>query len=354
MDSQHFNPATAHQSIGAASIALTTGYEVDRLTVLRQRIETELIGNSPVMMRFKERLLRLAVACARCEGAKPSVLIQGETGAGKEVVARLCHNDSSPFIEINCATLPEHLLEAELFGYERGAFTGAQNRKIGLMEAAHGGCLFLDEIAEASANVQAKLLKAIEEQDIRRLGGLQSQKVSVRIIAATHADLDQRVREGLFRADLLYRLRVVQLQVPSLRDRTEDVPKLADHFLALNAGRYSRGTMRLSAAAVQMLTDWHWPGNVRELRNVMEQAVVLCDGDTVMPLDIETIIDPKRYKQSQQIATQHTSLGDAERDLIRQALTMVSGNVSQAARRLGVSRDTLRYRMARHGLPNLA
>jgi len=315
----------------------------------------DLIGESPAMLALKERIRRVMDAEAHDSGGlAPAILISGETGCGKELVARACHRESrrrdAPFIELNCAAIPANLLESELFGYERGAFTGARDRKIGLVEAADGGTLFLDEIGEADATTQAKLLKVLEEQRIRRVGGVQERRVDVRIIAATNQPLDVRVREGRFRADLLYRLRVISLEVPPLRVRGDDICMLARRFVDQCARRYAKPPLELSPAALDTLARYDWPGNVRELRNVIEQAVLLARASTIDAADLSLSVASAQPARPSTAPGASLDLAQVERELVREALERSEWNVTQAARLLGVSRDTLRYRMEKHGL----
>jgi DNA-binding NtrC family response regulator len=326
----------------------------------RERLTApDMLGDSDVMQQLRQRISRVANVAG--DDRLPPVLITGETGTGKELVARACHFDGPrrdrPFIEINCAAIPNHLLESELFGHERGAFTDAKERKLGLIEAADGGTLFLDEVAEMDLVLQAKLLKVIEDGRLRRLGAVQERQVQVRIVAATHQALEARVADGQFRADLYYRLRVLQLAVPPLRERGGDVLLLARHFCQQFGQRYHREAIRLSAAAEAALARHPWPGNVRELRNVMEQAVLLGSGevieaDELMPMPAAVAAAPGQAEPLPAPATREgeSALERVEREMLLEALLASGQNVSLAARRLGVSRDTLRYRIEKHGL----
>jgi two-component system, NtrC family, response regulator AtoC len=322
----------------------------------------ELIGDSDPMRALKQRLAQLCRAELQMNDAgAPAVLVLGETGSGKEVVARALHQGgprrAMPFIELNCAAIPAQLLESELFGHERGAFTDAREKKVGLVETAEGGTLFLDEIGDMDIALQAKLLKLLEEKVIRRLGSVREQPVDVRIVAATHRPLEELVREGRFRADLYYRLCVVQLQLPALRERGEDILALARHFLRMLAARYAKAVPALTREAQMALLAHAWPGNVRELRNVLEQAVLLGAGDVIdtqrlaLPnavlADIEANLRPIRPANSE--ATPAT-LPELERSALLQALGRTGWNVSRAARMLGISRDALRYRIDKYGL----
>ncbi|MBN8508780.1 MAG: sigma-54-dependent Fis family transcriptional regulator [Burkholderiales bacterium] len=310
----------------------------------------EIIGASPAIDALRAALGRLLEAERRLVDADaPAVLIHGETGTGKELVARALHygglRASRPFVELNCGALPPNLIEAELFGYEKGAFTDARQRKPGLVEAADGGTLFLDEIGEADPATQVKLLKLLEEKRFRRLGGLRDQQVNVRIVSATHQPLDRMVQERRFRADLYFRLRIVEVAVPPLRERGDDVRLLARHFLQHHARRYRRGELRLSPAAQAGLSRHAWPGNVRELRNVIEQAVLMSTGAEIGVAHLAFAA----IARGEGADPDDLNLERTERRLIERALQRSGGNVTQAARLLGVSRDTLRYRLERAG-----
>ena len=327
-----------------------------------------LLGRSPPMIRLRESVRAIVDAERKLvEGVPPAVLIRGETGTGKELVARAVHFEgprfAAPFIELNCAVLPMQLLEAELFGYERGAFTDAKERKIGLLEAAHGGTLFLDEIGDVELPVQIKLLKFLEDRVVRRVGGVRDRTVDVRFISATNRPLEELVRAGKFRADLYYRLRVVTIDVPPLRAREGDLELLATHFLALHARRYGRAGMRFSDRAIDRIRKHSWPGNVRELRNAVEQAVLSSRADIIdepnlgispaaemlasAPVSLlseTTGVAPS----SESLAPAAGTLEDVERSHISRALAQTQGNVTRAAKLLGITRDTLRYRIEKH------
>jgi DNA-binding NtrC family response regulator len=322
----------------------------------------QLLGISAPMVALKQKLQQLVQAERGIrEGAAPAVLIHGETGTGKELVARALHFDgvrhARPFVELNCASIPTNLLEAELFGYERGAFTDARQRKAGLVEAAEGGTLFLDEIGEVDIGVQAKLLKLLEDRTVRRLGGLREQAVDVRFVAATNRDLEQMVREGRFRADLFFRLRIVDLALPPLRARGDDVLLLARTFLKSQGMRYGKPDLKLSEGAERALLSYAWPGNVRELRNAVEQAVLLADRSIIEATQFPfckslTPAEPQASVEAPFVpptaAASGMKLGDVERDLVMQALERTGWNVTRAAQLLGITRDTLRYRMEKH------
>ena len=322
-----------------------------------------LLGESPPMRSLKQKIRQITEAERAMAGeAPPAVLITGETGTGKELVARALHFDGlrrdQSFIEINCALLPQDLVEAELFGYEQGAFTDAKKKKLGLVEAADKGTLFLDEIGEIEAPVQAKLLKLLEDHTVRRIGSIRDRRVDLRIVAATNSSLETLIEEGRFRSDLYYRLRIVQLNVPPLRERGEDVLLLSDHFLELHKKRYRKPDLQFSSSAESQLKAYPWPGNVRELRNIIEQAVLLANADII---EAEQLSLPGSFVLAGQnsgkmqpyaggIPQEGIDLDELERDLVMQALTQTSWNVTSAAKLLNLSRDTLRYRMEKHNI----
>jgi two-component system, NtrC family, response regulator AtoC len=313
-----------------------------------------LVGRSASMESIRSMVSRLAASDAT------TVLIEGESGAGKEVVARAVHFESAraekPFMQVNCAALPEHLLESELFGHERGAFTDAHTQKRGLFESAEGGSVMLDEIGDLPPGGQAKLLRLLENKTFRRVGGVQELRADVRVLAATNVNLEERVAEGRFRADLFFRLNVVRITMPSLREHVEDIPILAAHFIAKFNQEMKRDVKGVAPAALDVLGGYHWPGNVRELRNVIERAFILhASTDEIRPehLPPELRKLPPQKKQEKlvpQVAEQGIVLEDVEKKLITEAMERANGNQSKAARLLGISRDTLRYRLKKHGM----
>jgi DNA-binding NtrC family response regulator len=286
-----------------------------------------------------------------------TVLIGGESGVGKDLVARAIHEHSQrangPFVKINSTAIPETLLESELFGYEKGAFSGATTSKPGKFEAANNGTLFLDEIGDVPAAIQVKLLRVLQDREFERLGGTRTLKVDVRLVAATNRDLRAALEEGTFREDLYYRLNVVAIDIPPLREHKEDIPALAQFFLEKFARGSGKPTHNITPAAMKMLMDFHWPGNVRELQNVIERAITLSTGSTLDVADIH--IDTARrahVETGSAVLPEGVSMEQWEEELLREALKRANGNKSQAARALGLSRNALRYRLSKMGVPD--
>jgi DNA-binding NtrC family response regulator len=334
--------------------------DATRRSVDRHGLES-IVGQAPAMMALKAKLGRLLDAERDLEqGDQPAVLITGETGTGKGLVARTLHVDGlrrdAPFVELNCASIPINLLESELFGHERGAFTDAKERKAGLVEAAEGGTLFLDEIGELDFSIQAKLLKLLEERTVRRIGGTHERKVDVRIISATNQDLEKMVRAGRFRSDLLFRLRIMSVHMPPLRQRAEDVLPLARLFLQTYRDRYGRPGLGFTADTERTLLAYHWPVNVRELKNAIEQAVLLTRGDAILPGNLTLCLQQLHDSEAGEsgsttcIRGRRANLDRLNRDRIKAAINQTGWNIAQAARLLGISRDTLRYRVRKYGL----
>ena len=323
-----------------------------------------LLGDSQPMRRIKDTIYQIIETESRiADGELPTVLITGETGTGKELVARALHFDGlrreGPFVEVNCASIPYTLMETELFGHERGAFSDAKERKMGLVEAAEGGTLFLDEIGEVDFSMQAKLLKLLEERMVRRIGSVRERKVNVRIVAATNQDLEKMVREGRFRADLYFRLRIITLHIAPLRERDQDVLLLARYVLAFYGRRYGKKDLEFGREAEATLLKHTWPGNVRELRNVLDQTVLLTRERVIAAESLAIYAPPKNatdagshVQNGAATATpnQGATLADVEREMVMQALEKTDWNVSKAARILGLSRDMLRTRMEKYGL----
>jgi DNA-binding NtrC family response regulator len=316
-----------------------------------------LVGRSAAMEQVRALASRLSGSDST------TVLIEGESGAGKEVVARAIHFSSGradrPFLQVNCAALPEHLLESELFGHERGAFTDAHAQKRGLFESAEGGTVMLDEIGDLHPGGQAKLLRLLENKTFRRVGGVTELRADVRVLAATNVNLEERVSEGRFRADLFFRLNVVRIVMPALREHPDDIPTLCAHFIARFNQEMKRHVKGVTANAMQVLQAYHWPGNVRELRNVVERAFILHAGaEELRPEHLPPELrgaataaaTRKAEKPAAAVPQDGLVLEDVEKKLIQEALERSSGNQSRAARLLGISRDTLRYRLKKHGM----
>lgn len=304
-----------------------------------------------------KNFLRVLDQAARVSQHDATVLIQGETGTGKELIARAIHRNSRrrlrAFIPINCGAIPRDLLESELFGHTRGAFTGAIADKQGLIEAANGGTLFLDEVGELSLDAQVKLLRVQQEGEISKIGAHKPVRVDIRIVAATHRNLAAMVEDGTFREDLYYRLTVVPLQIPALRERREDIPELIDVLLKRARTRHNLPEIRLSPAVIQRLTSYNWPGNVRQLENVIERMLVLATSDIVTEEDLPAELQHHPINQGSpwfELPEEGISLEAVEKDLIVRALDRFHGNQTHAARYLDVSRRTLIYRMEKFGI----
>ena len=306
-----------------------------------------IVGISPPMQQAKSLLARIAASRAS------TVLLTGETGTGKDLAAKAIHYGSDraarPFVNITCSALPEHLLESELFGHERGAFTDARQQKRGLFEAADGGTVFLDEIGEMTPALQSKLLRFLEEKAFKRVGGLTDIRVDVRVIAATNRDLEAEVEAGKFRADLFYRLQVMPVQLPSLRERRGDMPVLAAYFIDLYNREFRKRVRGLSPAATKVLEQYQWPGNIRELRNAIERAMLLMDGEWLEPEDFSGLTRSVTAAQFK-LPPEGLNLEEVERQLLVQALERAGGNQTRAADLLGINRDQVRYRVEKFGL----
>ncbi|MFB3065107.1 MAG: sigma-54-dependent transcriptional regulator [Planctomycetota bacterium] len=305
-----------------------------------------LMGQSPLMHDLVERALRVAQTNA-------TVMLQGESGTGKELLARLIHTESlrvrGPFVPVNSAGLTQSIIESELFGHTRGAFTGAIKDKKGKFELADGGTLFLDEIGEIPLNVQVKLLRVLQEREIERVGGEAPIKVDVRLVSATHRDLPALIKTGEFREDLYYRVKVIVLQIPPLRERSEDIPELAEHFRKTANERNDRTVEAFTPAALEALCGYGWPGNVRELENVVEQAVVLATTETVDVDGLPEEVTGRKGPQEVLHIPVGTSLKQTEKDLILETLRKVGGNKTQAARLLGIGVRTLYRKLDEYG-----
>jgi DNA-binding NtrC family response regulator len=295
-----------------------------------------------------------------------TVLLGGESGVGKDMIARAIHQHSrrasGPFIKINCTAIPENLLESELFGFEKGAFTGAMTAKPGKFELADKGTIFLDEIGDVPGAIQVKLLRVLQEREFERLGGTKTLKVDVRVVAATNQDLRAALEQGTFREDLYYRLNVVPISIPPLREHKEDIPYLVDHFVARLARESAKPITRITPAAMTLLMDFHWPGNIRELENIIERAVTLSTGTMLDVGDIRLDVGPggaavvgpgmSPRDASGSFLPPGMTLEQYEDEIIKEALRRAIGNKSQAARLLGLSRNAFRYRLSKLGVPD--
>lgn len=313
--------------------------------------DTVIVAESEAMKKVIKEALNVA------DHSDTSVLITGESGTGKEVIARLIHQQSdrcnAPFIDINCASLPEQLLESELFGYEKGAFTDARSGKAGLFEEANRGTLFLDEIGEMPYGLQAKLLRVIETKCVRKIGGTRNIQLDVRIIAATNKDLKKEISEKKFREDLFYRLNVFPIHIPPLRERKDDIIPLAVYFLKHFSKKFGKNMFYISDDAKKILLNYYWSGNVRELKNIIERACIMFNDETLtaehIPLDIRELsqsFEEDEYLESKLVA----KVRETEKDLILDALSKTKGNVLQAAKLLGLPRGTLRHKIQKYGI----
>ncbi len=358
---------TAHGSVDSAVDALRLGafdylqkpYDSEKLldTVSRSlnklsALDTEIVSDSPEMDKVKKLILKIAKS-------NSTVLIRGESGTGKELIARSIHMNShrsnETFQAVNCAAINENLLESELFGHEKGAFTGAVGEKKGLFEIADRGTLFLDEIGELDIALQAKLLRALQEREIRRVGGVKEIQVDVRVLAATNRDLLKMTEEKRFREDLYYRLNVLSIEIPPLRERRSDIPVLIDFFIK----KHTRGTERnitIDPSARSLLSDYHYPGNVRQLESALERAILLCEQDTITLDDLPpemtsgaraSVVDPE---MNFKLPPEGVNFEDVERSLIMQAMDRTDNNITKSAKLLGLTFRTLQYRLEKFGL----
>jgi DNA-binding NtrC family response regulator len=316
----------------------------------------DMIGASPQLLQIYRQVREVA------KHETATVLITGESGTGKELVARAIHNLSPrkerPFIEINCGSLPFNLLETELFGHERGAFTDAKTRKIGLFEESNGGTIFLDEIGEMDMNLQVKLLRVLEDRKIRRLGGVRNIEIDVRVIAATNRNLKEAIEEKAFREDLYYRLNVFPIHVTPLRERREDIPPLLDYFIKRFSREFNKRIREVSRDALDLLMRYHWPGNVRELRNVVERVCIMCNAEVITPALLPREIWGEAPRKEMPISFEippegillEDMVGEIEKELIAKALKITGGNVAKTSRLLNVPRGTLRYKLEKYEL----
>jgi two-component system nitrogen regulation response regulator NtrX len=313
------------------------------------RQKTQIVGRHPEILKILETIRKVAAANAR-------VLIMGENGTGKEMVARALHELSpraeEPFVEVNCAAIPEELIESELFGHERGAFTGAVGRRVGKFELADGGTLFLDEVGDMSLNAQAKVLRVLQESVFERVGGTETMRVDVRVIAATNKDLLKASREGSFREDLFYRLNVVPITVPPLRERASDIPLLVEHFLQQTASELGQAPRKVSRAAMERLQEYAWPGNVRELKNLVERMVILSSGPGIEVSDLPDLAVAEKSEGRYFDIGTYVEFKDAvEKEFLERKLRLFNHNVSKTARRLGMQRSNLYKKLEKYGIP---
>jgi DNA-binding NtrC family response regulator len=356
---------TAHGSIESAKEALRSGafeylekpYDkaalletIDRALVRLDAIDSEIISASPKMETVKKMILKVA-------RSNSTVLVRGESGTGKELIARAVHNQSprsaEMFQAVNCAAINENLLESELFGHEKGSFTGAHAEKKGLFEIADRGTLFLDEIAELDVGIQAKLLRALQERKIRRVGGTHEISVDVRVIAATNRDLRAMVTDGRFRDDLYYRINVLSIDVPPLRERHEDIPVLIDYFLKKHTRNTSRLVRGLTPETKRLMNDYSWPGNVRQLESAIERAILLSEGDLITLEDLPTEVRQEVGPASEgtfKLPAEGINFEEVERNLITQAMEQTDYNITKAAKLLGLTFRTLQYRLEKFGI----
>ena len=333
---------------------------VERASLLKENIHLQrelfdkfkiegIIGKSAKMQKAIEVMKRIAPSTA-------TVLIRGESGTGKELIAKAIHYNSprriKPFTAINCAAIPDNLFESELFGYEPGAFTGAVSRKEGLFQITNGGTLFLDEIGDLSLPMQSKLLRTLQDKEIRRLGGKETIKVDVRIITATNKDLEKELARGNFRDDLYYRLKVVNIDLPPLRERTEDIPELANFFINKYNKEFGKRIKNIEPAALKILSEYHWPGNIRQLETVIERAVLMNDRGTIAARDIQDELRTGRPagQLNYDIPDEGIDFEKLEKELIQKAMTKTGGVATKAAKLLGMSYKTFIYRLEKFNL----
>ena len=355
-----FPPAVLRAKVERGLELASAKKQVERLTAHNQALAQEAAAQAGALVGQSEPMQRLVSLVRKAAGSDVTVLVQGESGTGKELVARMIHDLSprveGPFVVVHCAALAESLLESELFGHERGAFTGAVKRKLGRFELADGGTLFLDEIGEISPTIQTKLLRVLQEKELQRVGGEETLKVDARVVTATNRDLRAEVRRGRFREDLFYRLHIVPLSIPPLRDRPEDVPLLARHFVQRFATRMGRATSGVSEGALRVLQRYPWPGNVRELENAVEQALVFSEGPELTEADLPAFLQASAAQKSagalpvvQGDRSLPEILEDLERQLIHQAYEKAQGVKTETARLLGIKTSALYYKLEKYG-----
>ncbi|MDX9715409.1 MAG: sigma-54 dependent transcriptional regulator [Dissulfurispiraceae bacterium] len=341
-------------------IILTVAKAVERMNLLKEniRLKDELFGRFSIEgIIGKSDGMKNALEVVRKVADTPvTVLVQGESGTGKELVARAIHYNSqrrsAPFIAINCAAIPDNLIESELFGYEPGAFTGAANRKTGLFEAAASGTLFLDEIGDLPMLTQTKILRVLQDKEIRRIGGKESIKINVRIVAATNKELEKEVADARFREDLYYRLKVVTINLPALRNRKEDIPELVNFFLSKYNKEFGRRVRAINDSALKAMADYYWPGNIRQLESVMERAILMADTDEITLADIksELRLSSEKASLSMDLPDEGINFEELEKELIKKAMLKSNNVAAKAARLLGMSYKTFWYRLEKFGM----
>lgn len=348
-DEDHLQLLTAIAAIAAVAIQNARHFETleseNRRLVADANLEHNMVGESASMQQVYQLISKVAAS-------ESTVLISGESGTGKELAARAVHTNSNratrPFVAVNCAALAESLLESELFGHERGAFTGALNQRKGRLEVADGGTIFLDEIAELSAALQTKLLRVLQEREFERVGGTRSIKIDIRVIAATNQDLDVAIARGTFRQDLFFRLNVVELRMPALRERTEDIPMLANYFAAKYSKKCNRRVLGISPDTQKLLQAYEWPGNVRELENAIERAIVMGTTEDILPEDLpEAILEAKALEISDSGSGYHENVAERKKHLIIDAIKKSNGSFTSAAKLLGLHPNYL-HRLVRN------
>src|SRR5580698_1793932 len=361
--------AVEAMKIGASDYVLKPFSLAELVLVIRKELDTHQLRQENRTLREElgrryeyanivaqsEKMQAVLAMVERVAPTNVTVLLGGESGVGKDLIARAIHEHSQrasgPFIKINSTAIPENLLESELFGYDKGAFSGATGSKPGKFELADKGTLFLDEIGDVPGAIQVKLLRVLQDREFERLGGTKTLKVDVRLVAATNRDLRAALEEGTFREDLYYRLNVVSIDIPPLREHKEDIPALANFFLDRYAKESGKALQGISPQAMKLLMDYHWPGNVRELQNVLERAVTLSSGSTLDVYDIHIDNAPRRAPADSAAALPNgMTLEQWEEEMLREALRRANGNKSQAARALGLSRNALRYRLSKMGV----
>ncbi|MDH4101237.1 MAG: sigma-54 dependent transcriptional regulator [Nitrospirota bacterium] len=342
-------------------LLLVTKNAVDKTRLLREnrRLKEQLGQQFSIdnIIASDGRMQEVLKIVRKVAGSGSTVLVYGESGTGKELIAKAIHQNSprkdKPFVAINCAAIPETLLESELFGHEKGAFTGASTRKAGLFEAAEGGTLFLDEVGDMGMSLQAKLLRVLQEKEIRRVGGKETLKIDVRILAATNKKLDEEIKKGTFREDLYYRLNIIAIQLPPLRERKGDIPRLVGHFMEKHGRLHGKAMRGMSDEALNLLVHYSWPGNVRQLEGVVERAILFADGDILdgeaLPLELHMKAG-SAGKVDLELPSEGVSFEEVEREMLLKAMKKADWVIAKAAPLLGMSYRTLQYRLNKFGI----